>query len=221
MDIGQAQMASGSAKSQACSSSGSNRGDQSRPGEVAAWGRRVNGSALTPAVNGQPWASNIGRDFGGHPRVKKSWLARLLRQGHFSPSLHRQSRCAAGAVHHHRGHRLRSRGEFAFTASDPLCPSGTEDGPYSRRRKRSDPQSQPPDSTPSTGDSGEHFLRPGMCSWRKRRRSSTSTGLITFHGGTGAFAGFSGHGVNNGTSSPEGNASATSRACSNSANAGA
>ena len=120
---GQAQMASGSAKSQACSSSGSNCAviNHGRSVEVAAWGRRVNGLTLTPAVNGQPWASNIGRDFGGI-RESRNWLARLLQQGHFSPSLHRQ--LAPPEPFTITEDIDFEAGEFAFTASDPLLPVG-------------------------------------------------------------------------------------------------
>ena len=99
--------------------------------------------------------------------------------------------------------------EFAFTASDPLCPSGTfEDEVLTAGAGNAPiPKVNLRIRTVYRCDSGDTFFaQKHVFLAGNEDGSSTSTGPITFHGGTGAFAELSGHGVNNGTSSPEGTA---------------
>jgi hypothetical protein len=95
-----------------------------------------------------------------------------------------------------------------FTATGPLCPAGTfEDdviaigggrGPNSKINFQL--------RTVYTCDdgSGTFFAQKHVLVTENEDGSSSNTGPITFHGGTGDYTGLSGHGVDNGTATADG-----------------
>jgi hypothetical protein len=94
-------------------------------------------------------------------------------------------------------------GVFTFTATSPLCPSGTfEDevhafGGINSPNLKANFQIR----TVYICDTGDTFFAQKHVF--AEEESSTSTGPITLKGGTGAFTRLSGHGVNNGAVNPD------------------
>ena len=98
-------------------------------------------------------------------------------------------------------------GVFTFTATDPLCPSGIfEDEVHAFGGINSpNPKANFQIRTVYICDNGDTFFaQKHVFATFNDDESSTSTGPITLKGGTGAFTGLSGHGVNNGAVDPEG-----------------
>ncbi len=99
--------------------------------------------------------------------------------------------------------------EFTFTATGGLCPSGTfEDEVVAVGAGNAPiPKVNLRILTVYTCDNGDTFFaQKHVFIAANEDGSSTSTGPITLKGGTGAFTGLSGHGVNNGEASAEGTA---------------
>ena len=94
-------------------------------------------------------------------------------------------------------------GDFTFTATGPLCPSGTFEDTVA---VAADGQSGQPKlnlliTTVYTCDDGSgtfDMLKHVFLAFNED--GSTSTGPVQILGGTGAYAGLIGHGVDNGTS---------------------
>jgi hypothetical protein len=99
-------------------------------------------------------------------------------------------------------------GVFTFTATSPLCPSGTfEDevfaaGGANSPQPKANFQIRTVYSCDNNVDS--FFAQKHVFIAFNEDGSSTSTGPITLKGGTGAFTELSGHGVNNGAVNPDG-----------------
>jgi len=96
-------------------------------------------------------------------------------------------------------------GVFTFTATSPLCPSGTfEDEVHAfAGADNRNPKANFQIRTVYICDNGDTFLAQKHVFINE---DGSSTGPITLHGGTGTFAELSGHGVNNGLPSGEGTA---------------
>jgi hypothetical protein len=98
--------------------------------------------------------------------------------------------------------------EFTFAATGALCETGTfEDevvtvGAGNAPIPKVNLRIRTVYTCDLTGDT--FFAQKHVFIAANEDGSSTSTGPITFHGGTGAFAGLSGHGVNIGETSAEG-----------------
>jgi hypothetical protein len=93
-------------------------------------------------------------------------------------------------------------GEFTFTASSPLCPSGTfEDDVHAVGAGNAPiPKANLLIRTVFTCDTGDTFFaQKHVFIAFNEDGSFTNTGPITLKGGTGAFTGLSGHGVDNGS----------------------
>jgi hypothetical protein len=98
-------------------------------------------------------------------------------------------------------------GVFTFTATSPLCPSGTfEDEVYAFGGVNSpNPKANFQIRTVYICDTGDTFFaQKHVFAAFNEDESSTSRGPITLKGGTGAFTGLSGHGTNNGAVNPDG-----------------
>ena len=97
-----------------------------------------------------------------------------------------------------------------FTATGPLCASGTFEDEVVGDRAAGNPDATGKFNllirtvyTCSDG-SGTFFAQKHVFITLNENGSSTNTGPITFNGGTGDYTGLSGHGVDNGTASAEG-----------------
>jgi hypothetical protein len=97
-----------------------------------------------------------------------------------------------------------------FTATGPLCASGTFEDVVVGDRFRGNPDATGKFNllirTVYTCDdgSGTFNAQKHVFITLNEDGSSTNTGPITLHGGTGDYTGLSGHGVDNGTASAEG-----------------
>jgi hypothetical protein len=98
-----------------------------------------------------------------------------------------------------------------FTASGPLCASGTfEDeviatgGSENSVPRNSKINFQIRTTYTCEDGSGTFFAQKHVFATLNEDGSSTNTGPITFHGGTGAFIDLSGHGVDTGTATSQG-----------------
>ena len=95
-----------------------------------------------------------------------------------------------------------------FTATGALCPSGTfEDELFAVGGGRSDNSKvnfQLRTVYTCTDRSGTFFAQKHVFVTENEDGSSTNTGPITLHGGTGAYTQLSGHGVDEGTATAEG-----------------
>jgi hypothetical protein len=100
-------------------------------------------------------------------------------------------------------------GDFSFTATGALCQSGTfEEEPFSIGGKNAPIHEHPIPiikrsiliRTVYTCDDGDTFFAQKHVEFVEHEDGSfTNTGPIALQGGTGTFAGLSGHGVDNGT----------------------
>ena len=97
-----------------------------------------------------------------------------------------------------------------FTATGPLCASGTFEDVVVGDRFRGNPDTTGKFNllirtvfTCADG-SGTFNAQKHVFVTLNADESSTNTGPITLHGGTGDYTGLSGHGVDNGTTTPEG-----------------
>ena len=98
-------------------------------------------------------------------------------------------------------------GQFSFTASSPLCPSGTfEDDVHAvGGGNASIPEINLLIRTVFTCDTGDTFFaQKHVFIVFNEDGSFTNTGPATLKGGTGTFTGLSGHGVDNGATNAEG-----------------
>jgi hypothetical protein len=98
-------------------------------------------------------------------------------------------------------------GVFTFTATSPLCPSGTfEDEVHGFGGANSpNPKANFQIRTVYICDNGDTFFaQKHVFAAFNENGSSTSTGPITLKGGTGEFTRLSGHGVNIGAVDPAG-----------------
>jgi hypothetical protein len=105
-------------------------------------------------------------------------------------------------------HIVSSADEFSFTSSSPLCESGTfEDDVHAvGGGNASIPEINLLIRTVFTCDDGDTFFaQKHVFIVFNEDGSFTNTGPVTFHGGTGAFTGLSGHGVDNGATDSHGN----------------
>jgi hypothetical protein len=97
-----------------------------------------------------------------------------------------------------------------FTATGPLCPSGTFEDVVVGDRLRGHPDTTGKFNllirTVYTCDdgSGTFNAQKHVFITLNEDGSSTNTGPITLHGGTGDYTGLSGHGVDEGTASADG-----------------
>ena len=98
-------------------------------------------------------------------------------------------------------------GAFSFTASSPLCPSGTfEDELLAAGGGEPTNKGNFLVRTVYTCDNNgdTFFAQKHAFAKFNADGSTTNTGPITLQGGTGAFTGLSGHGVDNGTANAAG-----------------
>jgi hypothetical protein len=165
----------------------------------------VNCLALTAAVNVYRGASTIGRDFGGIHDQETGWhihaagalLAFTAPAAHAAPP---ETFTITGALDFEAG-------VFTFTATSPLCPSGTfEDEVHAFGGANSpNPKANFQIRTVYICDNGDTFFaQKHVFAAFNENGSSTSTGPITLKGGTGEFTRLSGHGVNIGAVDPAG-----------------